>query len=402
MYLAAAAVAAPVWLPRMVARGKHRTDWRGRLGRIEPLPRPGRPRLLLHAVSVGEVNAIRLLVRRLSQRPGPPEVVVSVTTDTGIGHARRVIPEATAVVRYPFDLSGAVRRFLDAVAPTAVGLVELELWPNFSRACARRGIPIGVVNGRLSARSFSRYRRVASLVRPSFERLRFAAVQTQEYAQRFAALGASRVVVTGNMKWDSVRLAPDAASVERLARELGIDRRRPLVVAGSTAPGEPELLQAAVPRDVQLLCAPRRPEWFEAAARAMPGCARRSAGVAGSPTGRFLLDTIGELRHAYALADVVVVGRSFGRLHGSDMMEPVGLGKPTVVGPAVADFQDTVTALLETGGILQVTPEGLAETVVELIQSPRRRQALLAGAEEAIRRHEGATDRNADLLLGLL
>src|SRR5262249_14810801 len=141
---------------------------------------------------------------------------------------------------------------------------------------------------------------------------------------------------------------------EQLGVEMGIDRGKPLVVAGSTAPDEHELLVNAVPEGVQLLCAPRRPEWFDHAAAVLAGCARRSKGERGSSAGRFLLDTIGELRMAYALADIVVVGRSFGNLHGSDMIEPVALGKPTIIGPAVADFQDAVDALLTGDGILQV------------------------------------------------
>jgi 3-deoxy-D-manno-octulosonic-acid transferase len=204
------------------------------------------------------------------------------------------------------------------------------------------------------------------------------------------------------MKWDTAEIADVVEGSDALAEALGIDRNRPLVVAGSTAPGEHELLVEAVADGVQLLCAPRKPEWFDQAAAALPGCARRSRGDHGSSTGRFLLDTIGELRAAYALADVVVVGRSFGSLHGSDMMEPVALGAATIVGPAVADFQDTVDALLAGNGLVQTDRESLATVVRRLLDEPERRRVLADNARRVIRVQQGATERNAALIRSLV
>ncbi len=153
---------------------------------------------------------------------------------------------------------------------------------------------------------------------------------------------------------------------------------------------------------MQLLCAPRKPEWFDQAAAAMPGCARRSRGDRGSATSRFLLDTIGELQQAYALADVVVVGRSFGALYGSNVTEPVGLGKATIVGPAVCDFQDTVDALVAGEAIVQTTRQDLAKTMRDLLDDPQRRCALAENGRAVIRSHQGATDRNVKRLVSLL
>ena len=393
---------APIWLVRMALTGKLRTDWPARFGRVPTDARPkGRPRILLHAVSVGEVNAIRQLVAALRETPEAPEVIVASTTDTGFARAQAVFPDLP-VIRYPFDFSWSVRRVLDAIEPDVVGLVELEVWPNFTAACHRRGIPLAVVNGRLSARSFARYRRVAACIRPMFRRLDLALVQNADYAERFTALGAEPVVVAGTMKWDTARLADGAEGADGLAADLGIDRNRPLVVAGSTAPDEHRLLHEATPDGVQLLCAPRKPEWFDRAARDLPGCARRSAGTSGSSTGRFLLDTIGELRAAYALADVVVVGRTFGDLHGSDMIEPIALGRPTVVGPAVSDFADIAEALLAGGGLLQTDRTGLAGLLTELLGDADRRRALGAAGRAVIRSHQGATARHVEQLRALL
>ena len=404
LYLIVAVVSSPVWLVRMIRTGKIKTDWAGRFGRAEPLPPPRRPRILVHAVSVGEVNAARKLLARLVAPPLEAEIVVCSTTNTGCARAEALFGGTHYLARYPLDFSFAVNRFLRAIQPDVIVLIELEVWPNFVKAAARRCIPVCVVNGRLTQRSAAGYRRLAVLVRPIFRRLTLAAVQNEPYARRFRRVGvpAERVHVTGTMKWDTAEIADAVEGADALAEAMGIDRSRPLVVAGSTAPGEHELLVEAVPDGVQLLCAPRKPEWFDQSAAAMPGCARRSRGDRGSTTGRFLLDTIGELRAAYALADVVVVGRSFGNLHGSDMMEPVALGAATVVGPAVADFQDTVDALLAGDGLIQTDRHHLAGVIRDLLDDPERRRVLAANARRVIRAQQGATERNAALIRTLI
>ncbi len=359
--------------------------------------------MLVHAVSVGEVNAIREFVPLLGERA---EVVVAASTDTGLARARELFAEAHLVVRYPLDASGAVRRFLDAVRPNAVALVELELWPNFVRECVRRGIPIGVVNGRLSDRSFRGYRRIRPFIGGSFRALAFAGVQDETYAERFRAMGtpADRVHVTGSMKFDSARVGePDGA--DDLARALGIDRARPLIVAGSTGPGEEALIRTACERafhgeHVQLLCAPRKPERFDEAAAALPGCVRRSR--PGAPAGDaprwFLLDTIGELRSAYALADLVVVGRSFFDLYGSDPLEPAALGKPMLIGPRVDDFRAIVEALDHAGAIVRTDRDRLGADLAALLDNAERRADLGRRALACVEANLGASRRNAGLV----
>ena len=397
-YLAGLAAASPVLVPRMIRRGKHRIDWSSRLGKGQAFAEKSAPRILIHAVSVGEINAIRPLVDRLHSLDRPLEIVVASTTQTGLERARSLYSDRCEVLQYPLDLSWCVRRFLDRVDPDLFASVELEVWPNFSRACQRRSIPQYVINGRLSERSFRGYRRVRPLVQPMFSRLDCAAVQDADYADRFRALGAEPVVVTGTMKWDGVDTPGEVAGARELADAMGIDRERLLVVAGSTAPDEHALLKQSVPDGVQLMCAPRRPEWFDDAASILDGCARRSCGDTGSATGRFLLDTMGELRAAYSLADVVVVGRSFGALHGSDMMEPAALGKPVVVGPSTSDFQRTVKALSEGGGLLISTRESLAKDLASLLGDKTRRSDLSARALEVVEQNQGATDRTVDLI----
>ncbi len=403
-YLLVALLSSPIWLVRMIRTGKIRTDWAGRFGRAGHLPVPQRPRILLHGVSVGEVNALRKLVEVLNEPPIGARIVVSATTNTGFERARSLFAGQHDVVRYPLDFSFAVNRFLEAVRPDLVVLAELEVWPNFLRTATRRQIGVCVVNGRLTARSARAYRLLGPVVKSFFRRLSFVAAQNEAYARRFVDMGvpADRTVITGTMKWDTAAIAEQVQGADELAEAMGIDRTRPLVVAGSTAPGEHELLVGAVGDGVQLLCAPRRPEWFDQAAAAMPGCARRSHGECGSDTGRFLLDTIGELRQAYALADVVVVGRTFGTLHGSDMMEPVALGAAVVTGPAVLDFQDTVDALLAGDGLVQTDRDHLRGVLAELLADPDRRRQLGINGRAVLQTRQGATHRNAELIAKLL
>jgi 3-deoxy-D-manno-octulosonic-acid transferase len=398
LYGVGAVVLAPWWMR------KTRGDWRARFGHVTPLPaKTGRPRILLHAVSVGEVNALRHLVPLLAERA---EVVVSVGTDTGIARAREVFAASAKVVRYPIDFSRCVRRFLDAVEPDTVGLVELEVWPNFVKECTRRGVPVAVVNGRLSERSFRGYRRAAWLLRPTFARLSLAAVQDAAYRERFLAMGvaAERCTITGSMKWDAANLSRDVLGASTLRDEMGLGENAPLVVAGSTAEDEERLLHEAclaVGADVRLLCAPRKPEHFDEAAAAMPGCVRRSVGERRAGATRFLLDTIGELRKAYALADVVVMGRSFGSLYGSDPIEPAALGKPVVIGPAVKDFEVIVATMRGRDAIVTTSRERLVGDLRRLLRDEIARRDLGTRASACVAAEKGASARHAEMLMGL-
>ncbi|MEM7755661.1 MAG: glycosyltransferase N-terminal domain-containing protein, partial [Planctomycetota bacterium] len=339
------------------------------------------------------------------------DVIVSATTDTGFARAEALYGQTAAVVRYPLDFSGSVARFLDAVRPDAVALTELELWPNFLSACARRGVPACVINGRLSVRSFANYHRFKRFVGPMFQRLEFAAVQDADYAGRFEAMGveSARCLLTGSMKWDNARVGDgDGDAGDALVRAMGLDRSRPIVVAGSTGPGEEAMLHEQIGArcpEAQLVCAPRKPERFDEAAAAMPGCVRRSAHsepVAPVGGSRFVLDTIGELGALYSAADLVVVGRSFGDLYGSDPTEPIGLGKATVIGPRVGDFESIVAAFEAGGGIVRAGRDDVGSVVRGLLDDPGRRSELGERGLGVIRAHQGASAMHAELILGLV
>lgn len=410
--------------------GSWRDDLRTRNGHVRALTRraPG-PRILVHGVSVGETHALEPLVEALAASSAAPDVVVSASTATGHERARAIHAPVREVVRFPLDFTWMANRFLDRVRPALVVLGELELWPSFLAACARRRIPVAVVNGRLSERSFRGYRRWRALVRPMFRQLALVSAQTETYRDRFVALGvpAERAVVGGSLKWDAAARNPDPATAAALAAALGIDTEGPVIVAGSTGPGEEEALLRGLPDGWQLVLAPRSPDRWNEVARLVPGMPRRSrskrlGASAGHPARRskaanagagehprefprdkpqvFLLDTIGELPAAYLLADAVFVGRSLASLGGSNPLEPAALAKPVVTGPHYENFADVVGALEREGGI-KVSDDPMA-VVRGWHADPQSVAPVVEGARRAMAKNRGPARSTGGRILELL
>lgn len=397
-YLLILAVTSPFWAWSLISTGKWRTDWRGRFGHVGGLP-PDRERILLHGVSVGETNALAPLVEALTRTYPDYDIVVSATTNTGIRQAESIYGKAS-VVRFPLDFSWMVRRFLGRVQPSLVLLAELEVWPNFLSTCDTWSIPVCVVNGRLSGKGFRRYKGARALVQSMFRRLTLVAAQTEVYRDRFVDLGVrpDRCVVIPPLKWDA---APDVTEAESTAlqQHLGIDPALPLIVAGSTGPGEEAALIRAKPEGVQLLLAPRKPERFDEVAALLPDMPRRSvterrAAFRDSSPEVFLLDTIGELGLAYALADAVFVGRSLIPLGGSNPLEPAALGKPTVTGPYLENFQEIAEDLVEAGGL--VVSEEPMTVLQEWINNPNAGAAVGEAGRALVQKRRGAADRTVE------
>ncbi len=367
----------------------------GRLGFGECLS-DHKKRVLLHAVSVGEINAIRNLVRELLDQKY--DVVISVTTDTGLARAKDLYSSECVVTRYPLDFSFSVRNFIQRIKPTVVALVELEVWPNFVSRCAKENIPVLIINGRLSERSFNRYRFAKIFLKSTFKRLTAIGMQTEKYANRVRSIGANAVAVQGSMKWDNATLNVSSDDSRELAEDLGISSNIPLIVMGSSAPEEHELILDCLPENVQLLCAPRRPEWFDLAAKTLDPCNRRTHKKR-VDTRYFLLDTIGELEAAYELADIVIIGRSFAPLHGSDPTSSIALGKPTIIGPNVSDFEEMVQVLVSGGGLVQCTKYELPSILSELIFDSAKRDQMSRNGIATINKQQGATERYKQLII---
>ena len=365
----------------------------------------------IHAVSVGEVMAARPIIAELRQQYPRLRLFLSTTTLTGQQIARRSVSDVDAVFYLPFDWRFTVRRTLKLVKPKLFIMVETEIWPHLLRECRRAGIKTMMVNGRISARSFARYR----LVRPLFRRVladvdRFC-VQGEETSRRLVALGADpgRITMTGSLKFDSL----DPASTpgrgrERVLRFFRIPPSRLVFVAGSTMKGEEEAVIRAFNRlratsagaNALFVLAARHPERFAEVERmcrqeGLSTVRRTELPVDAEPKAdTVILDTIGELAQLYQIATVVFVGGSLVPAGGHNILEPAIHGKPIVFGPHMHNFAEITDAFLAAGAAVQVRGEReLEEAVVTLMGDPVRRARLGAAARALVDASRGAKDK---------
>jgi 3-deoxy-D-manno-octulosonic-acid transferase len=416
-YVAAFIVALPYFLLRDHKTGRYRRSFAERWGRMpQQLRKDSRPSVWIHAVSVGETLAARPLVTALRPLVSGRRIVVSNTTVTGRTVAEQSLSAVDARFYVPFDLPGPVGRAMAAARPELLVLMETELWPNLIHGARRRGVRTAIVNGRISDRSHHRYLRAKSLFAPVLQEVDLFLMQTAEHADRIRALGAlaERVQVTGNLKFDAAEATPPSPA---LAAIVGGPARagRLTWIAGSTVTGEEVQVLAALARlrerlpEVDLVLVPRHPERFPE----VPGmvaaagfhCVRRSETRPGEwrPGDVLLLDTMGELAQAYALADVAFVGGSLVPMGGHNILEPAVAGVPVVVGPFMENFREIATQFHAARALVEVrTGVGLAAAIGDLLADPARRTAQAAAASAIVEQNRGAVERTAQALIGLL
>lgn len=374
----------------------------------------------IHAVSVGEVLTARPLISELKRRYPNLRMFLSTTTMAGQQLARRSVQDVDAVFYFPFDLGFVVRRTLDLVRPKLFIMMETEIWPNLLRECRARGIKSAVVNGRLSARSFPRYRLVRPMMKRVLEHIDKFLVQSEESARRFIDLGAdpARVVVTGSLKFDSLELSSTALQArarDRVLRYFRMSSTRPVIVAGSTMKGEEtsvlrafRKVRSAAPNTL-LVLAPRNPERFgeaEQLARAEGWKVARRSDLAVDAEPRVdivILDTIGELATIYQIATIVFVGGSLVATGGHNVLEPAVFGKPIVFGPHMENFLEIADAFVTNGAGVQLTEEAeLEEAFLSLMSDPVRRARLGAAARALVEANRGANEKSIAVLSALL
>jgi 3-deoxy-D-manno-octulosonic-acid transferase len=405
-------LAFPVTLYHLIWRGLRQREylrrWSERYGWLEG-QLDLHDTLWVHAVSVGEVIAARPLVDGLLARHPDRPVLVTTITPTGSERVRALWGERVHHVYVPYDLRGIVRRFLDRARPALAVIVETEIWPNLYVECERRGIPLVMVNARLSERSLRGYLPVRKLVKLAMGTVDLVAAQSRADAARLERLGAdpARVVVTGNLKYD-LPLAP-GLEAQAQAWRAGWGAARPVWMAASThAPEEAAVIAAhqallAMQPDALLLWAPRHPERFGPVAAAV-----RDAGLAvatrsgdGLPSGGtqvFVVDTIGELMGFFAASDVAFVGGSLCEVGGHNVLEPAALGVPSVVGPHTFNFKDVTRHLREAGGLQQVADaDAMAAAVRGLLGDPALRRERGDASRCAVAELGGAVARTLDL-----
>jgi 3-deoxy-D-manno-octulosonic-acid transferase len=374
----------------------------------------------IHAVSVGEVLTARPLISDLKRRYPNLRLFLSTTTMAGQQLARRSVQDVDAVFYFPFDLTFVVRRTLDLVRPRLFITIETEIWPNLLRECRARGVKTAVVNGRLSPRSYPRYRLIRGFMRRVLDDVDRFLVQSEESARRFIDLGAdpARVVVTGSLKFDSLDLSPQALharSRDRVLRYFRVPSSRPVIVAGSTMKGEESVILRAFRRvrtalpNALLVIAPRHPERFgevEQLVRSEGWKTAKRTDLAIDSEPRVdvvVLDTIGELATVYQIGTVVFVGGSLVATGGHNVLEPAVFGKPIIFGPHMENFAEIAEAFVSNGAGVQLASEQqLDETFLSLMSDPVRRARLGAAARALVEANRGAKEKSVTVLADLL
>ncbi len=435
IYAVLLVLAAPWLVYQRIFRGKYREGFTAKFWGALPNRNSNRPCIWLHAVSVGEVNLIGVLLKEVDEQRPDVECVISTTTTTGFELAKKKY--AQHLVFYcPLDFSWAVRRAMRQIRPSLLVLAELELWPNLIRAATDYGASVAIVNGRLSEKSFRGYRRLRRLLRPVLDRINLVAVQNEEYAERFRALGVDheRVRVTGSLKFDGAQVDRNNSKT-RLLRELaGFDADDLVFLAGSTQAQEERLALEAFQSlstrhpQLRLVIVPRHPHRFEEVVTLLNHSGlpwqRRSelrsgqwsvvSGQLQQTTGNgqrttdnghiLIIDTVGELGAWWGTATIGFVGGSlFSSRGGQNMIEPAAYGVATCFGPNTQNFRDVVELLLTNNAAVRVeSGEDLTTFVRRCLEDRDYSVALGQNAAVIVGKQQGATARTWEILEPLL
>jgi 3-deoxy-D-manno-octulosonic-acid transferase len=414
-------LSSPFYFFKMWRRGNWQSGFRQRFGEYDNKIKQSitnRHILWLHAVSVGEMNVCMQLIRALQPRMPNLKIIVSTTTTTGMGELQKRLPPEVGKVYYPIDRRKYVARALAILHPDAVVLVEAEIWPNFIWRARSLGIPLFLVNARLSDRSYPRYKKFGFLFRKLFESFHAVGAQNEADAAKLRELGCrpEAVRVVGNLKFDSARLdAGKSLDVPALLAQAGVPGDALLLVAGSTHAGEEEILAEQFLRlrtrfpKLFLIIVPRH---FERAKEIGRDLGRsglklfyRSEITPGTclPPGSvecLLVNTTGELMNFYQHATLVFVGKSLAAKGGQNPIEPAALGKATIFGPNMQNFADVARIFVSQNGAVQVRDAAdLEQALGELLANPVRREELGRNAQRIVRENQGTVERTVEMLL---
>ncbi|MBN2590458.1 MAG: 3-deoxy-D-manno-octulosonic acid transferase [Sedimentisphaerales bacterium] len=425
LYIIVLLLYSPVVVYRVIRHKRYKDGWAQRFGKISR-DNPTKKSIWIHAVSVGEVNAAKTIIQEL-KKFSDFDIVISTTTDTGQARAKVIFGNEHKVIYFPFDFSLCMQRAFRNINPAICLLMELEVWPNFVDIAKKLNVPVVIVNGRISDRSFSRYSKIKPLIKRVFAKIERALAQTQEYADRFKIIGVpeNNVVVTGSLKYDTAQITDKVQGSDLLESQLeacGIrvmsneGRATKLWVAGATGPGEEEIILDVYNqlltnnkfKDLLLVVVPRKPERFNEVANLITNsgfeCLRYSTiktqdsinepQVTRDKKRVVLGDTMGDLRKFYSLSSIIFVGRSLVPMGGSDMMEAAALGKCTMFGPHAFNFRQTVDALLENEGAILVKDEQeFFNAIQRCLSDTDYTQKIARNGQQVIKNNQGATQK---------
>lgn len=414
-------LSSPYYFMRMWRRGSWQAGFWQRFGVFDAKFKQSitnRHVLWMHAVSVGEVNICTQLIRALEPRMPNLKIVVSTTTTTGMGELQKKLPQHIGKFYYPIDRKKYVARALGVIHPEAVVLVEAEIWPNFIWRLRDRKTPLFLVNARLSAKSHRGYRRFGFLFRPLFATFTGVGAQNEGDAARLREIGCrpEAVQVPGNLKFDTANLSiTRPLDVPGLLAQIGIPADALLLVAGSTHEGEEEILVEQFLRlrvkfpKLFLILAPRHFERAKNLGRQLDKSGIKllfrsditpNTRLAPGTVECLLVNTTGELMNFYQVASVVFVGKSLTTNGGQNPIEPAALGKATVFGPNMQNFEDVARIFLNQHAVIQVRDAaGLEKVLADLLGNEARRQELGESAARVVRDHQGAINRTVDMII---
>jgi len=408
LYNTAITLAAPLGVGYLAASSRHRSA----LGRFFPrVPEMSKPPIWIHACSVGEVGVAQPLVAALAKRFPSVPLLLTASTVTGRGRAEAFI-DGVHTAWFPFDHPLSVSRFLRQANPRVLVLIETELWPNVLRKTAEAGIPVALVNGRLSERHFRRYERSGRMVRNMISRLTVAGVQDEVYADRFEQLGLrrERIQITGNLKFDGVPSPSSQSARDTVRAKCGIPLDAPVVVFGSTRPGDERLAVEswrALRRewsDLFLVVAPRHVERADEIASLFSEPVQKRTTLQesaqhGEPQA-IILDTHGELLDFYGVATLAVIGGSFdSAIQGHNPIESAAMGVPAIFGPHMRNFAGAAEALVNSDAAIQVPGlDDLTTALAGLLRDGDRRKRMGECGREVVKANRGALDRTIELL----
>ncbi|NNM58470.1 MAG: 3-deoxy-D-manno-octulosonic acid transferase [Legionellales bacterium] len=386
----------------------YRKRWLERFGYFTPPKTKGG--IWVHVVSVGETIAAVPMIKALQKTYPDKPLIITTMTPTGSERVRALFHDTVFHVYVPYDYPGAIKRFLKRVEPCMLILMETELWPNCLHYCSEKKIPVLLANARLSQKAYLRYNRIKSMTATMLSQISIIAAQAQPDAERFIALGApsERVVVTGSMKFD-ISIKTELKKEGKSLREtLGLDRS--VWIAASTHENEEEeilkafqKIQQRVP-DVLLILVPRHPERFDKVAKLCVKLgyqiSRRSLQEpCTASTTIYLGDTMGELLLLYSASDVAFIGGSLVPIGGHNMLEPAVLGVPSITGPHYFNFTTIVQLLEEAGGLFRINDtDGLAQSVIDLLRDPLKRQQAGLNAQHIVEAHRGSVAMHQELI----
>lgn len=409
----AALILLPYYLIRGIKYGKSRRGVRERLGYYDPqllAALKKKPVVWIHAVSVGESRAAIPLIRKIHQDYPDHLVLLSNVTETGHAIALEN-PDVDHCIFFPFDFSWTVKRALSLIKPEAIVIVETEIWPNFTRRAGQLEIPLLLVNGRISDRSYPRYRFVRFLLRPVLETFSAFCMQSQADSERITALGAlsSRVENTGNMKFDHELkiVSPEQIAINK--KRFSLPENTAILVAGSTHDGEEKLLVEAcnniaeeLDRDLILVLIPRHPERKKEVRSLLKSvgvtCRLRSRLEENAPLlaprDVLLVDTLGEVLDFYSVADLVFVGGSFVPIGGHNLLEASLLSKPVLFGPHIHNFKEISKKLIRSGaGVMVADQSQFERQSLTMLKDPARCKAMGEAGLTLVAENAGATER---------